>query len=326
MNDLQAKTAKAIVNIFETGRLLGNYSSVVVDPKDPGHLTYGRSQTTLASGNLYTLIASYCGAPGALYADQLRPYLNRMQACDLSLDGDMVLRDVLKQAGSDPTMHQVQDRFFDEVYWLPANRLAAKIALAGQTGLATSLGITTVYDSVVHGSFGVIRSATNASFTSPPSEPDWVTRYIEVRRAWLGGNKIMRLRDTVYRMDELKKLVTTNNWDLALDINVRGITITPAAFGPTPTDAQGDEPVKASAHDPNEIVLVLRTPYMSGTAVELLQTALVKDGLLNQSNVDSIYGPLTAELVKRMQASHGLTVDGIVGPATWAIVDELTGG
>lgn len=51
MNNLQTSTAKAIVNIFETGRLLGNYGSVVVDPKDPGHLTYGRSQTTLASGD-----------------------------------------------------------------------------------------------------------------------------------------------------------------------------------------------------------------------------------------------------------------------------------
>jgi chitosanase len=326
MNDLQASTAKAIVNIFETGRLLGNYGSVVVDPKDPGHLTYGRSQTTLASGNLYTLIASYCGAPGALFTSQLQPYLDRLQARDLTLDGDMDLRSVLQQAGNDPTMHQVQDRFFDSVYWVPANRLAANIRLSDQTGLTTSLGITTVYDSVVHGSFGTIRSATNASFSALPGEQDWVTRFISIRRGWLAGNNIVRLRDTVYRMDELKKLTDSGKWDLPLDFTVRGITITAAGLGGAPTDAQGEEPVRASAHDPNEVVLSLRTPYMTGTGVELVQRALVKEGLLNQSNLDEIYGPLTAALVKRMQANHGLTADGIVGPATWAVIDELVGG
>jgi chitosanase len=325
MTDLQARTAKAIVNIFETGRLLGNYASVVVAPKDPGHLTYGRSQTTLASGNLYTLIASYCGSPGAVFANQLRPYLGRLQARDLSLDNDVNLRSILKQAGNDPTMHQVQDRFFDTGYWAPANRFAANIRLNGQTGLRTALGVTTVYDSVVHGSFGTIRSSTNASFSQPASEQDWITRYISIRRGWLANNSIILLRDTVYRMDELKKLANAANWDLALDITMRGITITAAALGATPSDAQGQEPVRASAQDPNQSVLSLRTPYMVGTAVQLVQKALVNEGLLSQSNVDEIYGPLTAALVKRMQANHGLTADGIVGPATWALIDQLVG-
>ena len=325
LTDLQSSTAKAIVNIFETGRLLGNYGSVVTDPKDPGHLTYGRSQTTLASGNLYTLIMAYCGTSGAAFADLLRPYLDRLQARDFTLDSDATLRSLLIQAGGDPTMHQVQDRFFDAGYWLPANRLAANVPLAGQSGLTTSLGVATVYDSVVHGSFGTIRSATNASFSALPAEHDWVTRYISIRRGWLAENKIVRLRDTVYRMDELKKLTDADNWDLALNITVRGITITPAAFGLAPTDIQGDAPVRGSAHDPNEIVLSLRTPYMTGSAVELVQTALVNQGLLGQANVDEIYGPFTAELVKRMQAANGLTADGIVGPATWALIDAVAG-
>jgi chitosanase len=325
MNDLQASTAKAIVNIFETGRLLGDYSGVVVDPKDPGHLTYGRSQTTLASGNLFTLISSYCGAPGAMFGTSLQPFLRALQARDFSLDSDMNLRAILKRAGNDPTMHQVQDRFFDSAYWLPANRLAANIQLAGQTGLATPLGIATVYDGLVHGSFSTIRWATSSGFAALPSEHEWVARYVSVRRAWLSGNRIIRLRDTVYRMDELKKLIDANNWDLILDIVVRRVTITPAAFGVPTVDEKGDQPVHASAHDSHEVVLSLQLPYMSGTPVELVQMALVKEGLLGQANVDSIYGPLTVELVKRMQSKHDLVADGIVGTATWAIVDELTG-
>ena len=56
---LQKQAAQAIVNIFETGSVRGNYADVTLLRGDSGQLTYGRSQTTLASGNLYLLIKSY---------------------------------------------------------------------------------------------------------------------------------------------------------------------------------------------------------------------------------------------------------------------------
>ncbi len=64
LTDLQKRTAQAIVNIFETGRVRGDYAKVTLIPGDPGHLTYGRSQTTLASGNLHLLINA-CAHRGA---------------------------------------------------------------------------------------------------------------------------------------------------------------------------------------------------------------------------------------------------------------------
>ncbi|HEX8712252.1 MAG TPA: peptidoglycan-binding protein, partial [Terracidiphilus sp.] len=312
-----------IVNIFETGRLRGDYGSVVVDADDPGHLTYGRSQTTLASGNLCTLISSYCESPAARFSDALQPYLGRLQTCDCSLDDDTQLCNILKQAGGDPAMHRVQDEFFDSSFWLPANRLAAKIPLAGRTGLVSPLAITTVYDSVVHGSFGSLRSATNASFSTRPPEYDWVARYVTLRCDWLAQNKNSLLRKTVYRMEELRKLIAAGNWDLKLPITIRGITITAAALADNSENARGEQPVRASAHDPNRLVLRLQTPHMAGPAVRTLQAALVKDGLLNPAEVDSVYGPRTAEMVKRLQSRHEISADGIVGPATWALVDEL---
>ena len=52
----QAATIKAIVNFFETGHVLGDYGQVTVLAGDTGHLTFGRSQTTLGSGNLHKLL------------------------------------------------------------------------------------------------------------------------------------------------------------------------------------------------------------------------------------------------------------------------------
>jgi hypothetical protein len=101
VTELQKRTAQAIINIFETGRLRGDYGNVTVARNDAGHLTYGRSQTTLASGNLFLLIRAYVDAPGADFAEALRPYLPRLEARDFTLDGDATLRQTLRQAGDD---------------------------------------------------------------------------------------------------------------------------------------------------------------------------------------------------------------------------------
>ena len=57
----QKRTAQAIVNIFETGRVHGDYGQVTLLAGDTGHLTYGRAQTTLASANLslHGLVLNY---------------------------------------------------------------------------------------------------------------------------------------------------------------------------------------------------------------------------------------------------------------------------
>lgn len=47
LTQTQKKTAESIINIFETNEVLGNYGQLTVIPGDTGHLTFGRSQTTL---------------------------------------------------------------------------------------------------------------------------------------------------------------------------------------------------------------------------------------------------------------------------------------
>jgi chitosanase len=59
LKELHKKFTRAIVNIFLTGRVHGEYGQVTLLPGDSGHLTYGCSQTSLASGNLFLLIKAY---------------------------------------------------------------------------------------------------------------------------------------------------------------------------------------------------------------------------------------------------------------------------
>jgi peptidoglycan hydrolase-like protein with peptidoglycan-binding domain len=54
-------------------------------------------------------------------------------------------------------------------------------------------------------------------------------------------------------------------------------------------------------------------PATGATAVEWLQKAL-------KLPVDGEFGPETEQAVRRLQARHGLNVDGVVGPSTWAVI------
>lgn len=309
--DLQKRTAQGIVNVFETGRIRGDYGRVVVAKNDAGHLTYGRSQTTLASGNLFLLVQDYCRAPGAALADRLDPYLRRLDDRDLSLDHDMTFRRHLKDAGDDPIMCRVQDTFFDRYYWRPAVSRAASI------GLGSQLGATVVYDSIVHGSFVRIRDRTNAAIGTPAQagEAAWVARYLDERRRWLLSFDPAKslLPKTVYRMDELQKLVAAAAWSLPLPLRVRGLVMDQATLGDEGEQpGSEEEPVTAAADE--DRILRLRTPLMTGEDVREIQAALSRAGFV--LDVDGRFGPLTESAVRRYQAAKSLTVDGMVGPIT----------
>ncbi|WP_163560367.1 peptidoglycan-binding protein [Halomonas sp. NO4] len=304
----QKAAAQAIVNVFETGRARGEYGKVTLLAGDSGHLTYGRAQTTLASGNLHLLIRNYCDADDAAHAAELRPYLGRLEACDLALDGDTDLHRLLESAGSDPVMQETQDAFFDRVYWAPAARSAEAV------GAHSALGHAIVYDSHIHGSWGFMRRRTEAEQGSPDAlgEHAWLQAYLQVRRDWLAGHANRLLRRTVYRMDSLQALCDADSWDLALPFRVRGVHIDESVLTTT-------EPVRASAEEATWRVLALRRPFLRGEAVRRVQEALANAGL--ELTVDGIFGPATEQAVIAFQAREGLTVDGIVGPATRAALE-----
>lgn len=306
LSALQKKSVQAIVNIFETGQALGDYGKVTLLAGDSGHLTYGRSQTTLSSGNLFLLIKAYCDAPGAAFGANLTAFLPRLEDIDLGLDHDHAFHDLLRRAGDDPVMRRVQDEFFDRVYWAPAKNSADFI------GSTTALGMAVVYDSRIHGSWHAMRDRTNRDHGTLSSlgEKKWMNRYIKTRRRWLANHSNRLLRKTVYRMDALKALRKQDKWDLALPFTVRGVVIS--------ADVLSGAPVRISADVAEQRLLRLRTPFMQGSDVSEVQIALRQAGHLIVA--DGVFGPATRDAVMAFQTDQGLVADGIVGAATRAML------
>lgn len=302
LTELQKQTAQAIVNIFETGHPQGEYGQVTLLPNDPGHLTYGRSQTTLGSGNLYLLIKDYTEAPGAEFATKLGNYLERLKDRDFSLDHDRKFRSLLREAGNDPVMQAVQDQFFDRVYWNPSTHSASVL------GVTTALGVAVVYDSRIHGSWPRMRDRTNSrhGLTKDIGQNTWIEHYVNVRREWLGNHSNSLLRKTIYRMEVFRNLIHETNWDLRLPFFVRGTRLD--------ADSLAGSPLRVSAQDVEERLLFLQNPFMRGDDVQAVQQALGNEGF--SISLDGIFGPATEMAVTQFQRQKGLKSDGIVGPAT----------
>ena len=308
---LQKAAAQAIVNIFETGSIRGNYADVTLMRGDTGQLTYGRSQTTLASGNLYLLIQDYTEEKSGAYCAGFTAYLPQLQACDCALNSDTQFKTLLREAGCDPVMQDVQDQFFDRVYWDPAMRSADAI------GAQTALGAAIVYDSTVHGSWAKIRDRVRGKFgeLSAIGEDKWMAHYVDERRDWLATAPNPLLHKCVYRMDSFKAIIHAGNWKLSLPLVVRGLSIT--------TDSLNDTaPAKVAAESMPHRLLLLKSPPMSGPDVSWLQDRLSRSGFAVSAT--GSFDQATDKAVRAFQESRDLKTDGMVGLATRSALEDLT--
>ncbi len=310
LSPLQKAAAQAIVNIFETGSVRGDYGEVTLIPGDSGQLTYGRSQTTLASGNLFLLIQDYCNHNNGVFSAAMKPYLPRLEARDPSLNSDITFREMLKDAGDDPVMHDVQDAFFDRIYWDPAVRSTA--AIGAKTALSTAI----VYDSTVHGSWARVRDITRQRYGNlvDIGEDVWMPHYVETRREWLANFPNPLLHKTVYRMDAFKKILEAGNWKLNLPLTVRGQTITADILSP-------NVPVNVPAETAPRRLLSLKSPPLKGDDVAWLQRRLTQAGF--KVDDSGTFDKATDEAVRAFQKKNNLVVDGVVGPVTRAALEDI---
>jgi chitosanase len=295
----QGQTARAIVNIFETGLVLGDYGQVTVLPQDKGRLTYGRSQTSLTSGNLFLLLSRYCANPGAVFGARLRPALPDFQAQAARLDTDRKLHNLLRACADDRVMRETQDAFFDEVYWAPAQRIAKRL------GISSALGVAVVYDSQIHGSWGTVRDLTNAAAGSIDQlgERAWVAAYVKQRRAWLAASGNATLRGTVYRMDAFQRLIDQGWWGLPLPLVVRDQEISFASLSATPPGCY-DGP------QPGTRVIAVSDPLPRGLDVRRAQLGLSDRGV--DMVADGIFGQTSSRRVREFQIAHGLPATGVI--------------
>ena len=302
LTPLQNQTAQAIVNLFETSSARGDYGAVTVIPGDTGHLSFGRSQTTLGSGNLHALLQRYCDNAGARFGPRLAPWLERLEQRDTTLDHELRLHNLLRATADDPVMREMQDQFFDEGYWQPAARIAAGM------GIATPLGLAVVYDSLIQGSWKTVRDLTiaQAGRLADLGEHAWIDAYIATRHAWLAGNRRSDLRATTYRMEAFQRLAEQGYWGLELPLVVRGAELSPTTLYATPPGCyDGPQPGTRS--------IALQTPLACGLDVRLLQLALSEQGIVIKA--DGIFGRTSANLLRDYQASAGLPPTGVADPA-----------
>ncbi|MFT7724239.1 MAG: peptidoglycan-binding protein [Roseateles sp.] len=303
LTGLQQRTAQAIVNLFETSQVLGDYGRVTVLAGDSGHLSFGRSQTTLGSGNLAKLLERYAANPAARWASRLAAYLPRLRARDVALDDDEVLKNILRASADDPVMRDVQDRFFDATYWQVAERAAAR------TGIGLPLGLAVVYDSQVHGSWALLRDETLRAIGSPDQagERDWLRRYVAERRRWLAGHRNPLLRKTVYRMDALQRLMDLGAWTLQLPLVVQGQEISPTTLSGLPPGCW-DGPV------PGSRPLGLQQPMLRGLDVRLVQVGLSERGF--DVRADALFGSGLRQVILAWQTRAGQPLTGALDAAT----------
>ncbi|MBB3292432.1 chitosanase [Mitsuaria sp. PDC51] len=305
----QIRTAQAIVNLFETGHVLGDYGQVTVLEGDPGRLTYGRSQTTLGSGKLVELLRQYAGNPGAQFGAEIGDWLPALAAAGAALDTDQRLHNLLRACADDPVMRETQDLFFDEHFWQPAARAAGKL------GIVSALGSAVVYDSFVHGSWARIRAATDAQVgaTAQAGEQAWIDAYVRVRRQWLATHSIAILRGTVYRMDAFRRLIDLGQWGLPLPLVVRGAEISMTTLNGTPPGCY-DGPA------PGSRALSVQAPLQRGLDVRRVQLAL--SGLGADIKADGVFGGASMRCVQEVQRTRGLPATGV---ADIAFIGALLG-
>jgi len=227
----QKHVIDCVLAIFETGKIptTAAYSTCTV-LSDGAGISYGKHQATDKSGSLDLVSKRYVKLNG-IHAEALSGYLPQLSSNESTKINPKEiypewlnqLIELLKTAGADPLMQQAQDEIFDELYWLPAVKIATEI------GLQTALGQLTIYDTCIHSGAGNVSKIRKLFPEAAPvnggDEKTWVLAYIAARKNWLQTRENPIVHKTVYRMDELKKIADADNWNLKTPLIVRKVKI-----------------------------------------------------------------------------------------------------
>lgn len=301
-----------IVTLHETGRISAkSYGQLTNVRGDPGGLTYGKHQVTINSGGLYLMLTRYCNAPGAAFANDIKAFLPSIRQKLNSVASSPVLTSALTKAGDDPVMQHTQDQYFDDQYWNPA------VKFCDAKGLDYALSMGVVYDSTIHGSLYRIAKRVPAGL----DDPNWILSYTEARRAWFINSPNPILRRCTYRMDTFKALLDARNYDLHSPVMVHGrrADVGLPDAPPLTVEEVSAPPVQVPLNSNTQRIIDIGD---RGADVQELQNMLVRIGYAD-IHPDGVFGQKTLNAVVHFQKLYNLTPDGIVGPSTWRVLDQV---
>jgi len=217
ITDAIKRKIKQIISVFETSSLNPKYGQVTVLPDGPGgvkQITYGAHQTT-ENSHLKELLTNYVNGRGK-YAADIRPYLPKVGK--YVLHSSETFKSLLRLAGNDELMQDLQESLFEKRYWLPAYQFFTV------NGFVLPLSMAVIYDSYIH-SGGLPSWLRNKFAEVPPAkggdEKAYINAYVNARDQWLEEHTNKILRNTDYRTDVWKEQILNCNWNLASPVVVK---------------------------------------------------------------------------------------------------------
>jgi chitosanase len=207
---------RRVLSVAETGKPEWDSGAVYVY-QDDNRFKPARRQITLSigftegGGNLKKVLERYISEGGVLAAD-IKPFTVRLGDFDRgSLAGNEAFIGLLKAAGKDPVMQQVQRDRFNVMYLEPAIRWGE------QHGFTLDLSFLVIADSFLHS--GSMLGFLMAIF--PEKKPNaggdekkWIRAYLDARAEWLRNHSNRILRKTVYRAECFMREADKDNWNL----------------------------------------------------------------------------------------------------------------
>jgi chitosanase len=149
------------------------------------------------------------------YTNDFIPYLDRIGI--EPLHDNTNFKELLKEAGISQKMKEVQDEFFDKIYWNPAYNWFVN------NKFTFPLSMLVVYDSFIHS--GSILMTLRKKFpeylpVKGGKEKVWIQSYTNSRHQWLKYHLKPILRKTIYRTQLFLDLIGKDNWNLDKPIKV----------------------------------------------------------------------------------------------------------
>ena len=231
MNESDLSFIRRILSVAECGKPEFPYSEVYIYADDNRFQPPRRQITysigfTEGGGNLKKVLERYCDE-GGVEASAIRSFLYNLGAKSKgSLAGNQTFISLLKAAGTEELMRQIQREEFDRMYLEPA------IGWGEQYGFTLNLSFLVIADSHLHS--GSMLGFLMQRFAEPkPSaggnEKKWIYDYLNARKQWLATHSNRVLNTTVYRANCFLIEASKDNWDLQTSLVMNGTVVNKVA-------------------------------------------------------------------------------------------------